>query len=204
MKLTLTQYDPKKEVELPAGSGFHFTHDVERNLKSCFPDLNECVIGLPDVEDLPTFLSNGWQRLHIREHFTNEERAEAKEKLRSKCGCHVAGERSFYDDNQRAEKFLRTRGDSSREEAAMIHEGGWIMYRHYFVCFKEKWRKQRQLELEAAASKRATVRKHEEQDAKLSEAIGADATSTLETEEVPLRQVEEKVRRGPGRPRKDE
>ena len=152
MKLNLTQYNPQEAVNVPNSTGFHFLRDLERNMKECFSELRDCDLGLPSAiedDELPRFLANRYERLHIKEHFEDGEREAAKRKMGERCGCHVNAD-------------------------------GFVQYSHYYVCYRPKWIKEKQLEAEREASKKQFVRSNEENDDKLSEKFGRKVQSRLE------------------------
>ena len=206
VKLTKTVWNPNDQLNMPGHLGFHFTHDLERNIKECFPPLRDYVIGLSTVKSLPEFLSAGWNRLHIRESFEDTERAEAKETLRSRCGCHVAGERSIYDDNERAEDEIRDRSDSRlvERDGSSQFTGGWIMFRHYFVCYMHKSVADGRLRAEQQWNNNQLYSALEDQDAKMEELTGVPTESKLEKEQMVIQPPAQRaMSRGPGRPRKE-
>ena len=98
MKLDPTQWNPDQGVVLPGNRGFNFLTQIPKTFKLLFPQLNAFEMGFFIEADLPTRLSGRWERLNLKEHFSDEK--EAKELIRRRIGCTI-DEDGFlrYQDN---------------------------------------------------------------------------------------------------------
>ena len=170
MKLNLGQWGPKTKVAVPGSDKFNFMHDLERNLKERFRDLNDCALGFTNDKELHRWQALTWRQLHFVEHFDKDPDARlALERL----GCR-------------------------------IDDGGFIRYRHYFVCYIPKWVVEGRAELRQTQRQKLIHEQVAEKADDMSRALGAEIEASVEVSQEKIEFVpQEELKRGPGRSRKE-